>query len=311
MKKISKQLYEACEYLDLIKPQTSITQIAEQFGVDRHSISKHIQDYKDYKYLYEDEYYLITQEELEPVYYFLEHENEPILNIAKKFKIKPDTIKRRLAVLGQTYITRTKRHFNRSIFHQLETEEQAYWLGFILADGYINEERNFLKIKLQKSDENHLKKFAIFMQEEDENIIKYETGGAYTKNNLCVSIEFYSKELITDLKQYKLFQKKSGKEQPIDMPNESLQLAYLRGMIDGDGHIENGYFKYVGSLQSCEYIKNKISKYYNFNPNNKYIYPKETIYSLEIRNKDINSVIKKIYNGNIYLDRKYEIVQKF
>lgn len=149
------------------------------------------------------------------------------------------------------------------------------------------------------------------MQEENEHIIKYETGGAYTKDNLCASIEFHSKELITDLKQYKLFQKKSGKEQPIDMPNELLQLAYLRGMIDGDGHIENGYFKYVGSLQSCEYIKNKISKYYNFNPNNKYIYPKETIYSLEIRNKDINSVIKKIYNGNIYLDRKYEIVQKF
>ena len=148
--------------------------------------------------------------------------------------------------------------------------------------------------------------------EEPDNVIKYDTGGAYTKNNICSFVEFDSKELIQDLKLYNLYQGKSGNEQPINMPNEQMELAYLRGMIDGDGHVENGYFKYVGSLKSCQYIKNKFSKWYDFKNENKYIYKHGTIFSFEIRSKQVNEILKKIYNNaTIYLDRKYQTVQNF
>lgn len=310
MKKISKSLYDACEYSKQ-HPQESVTSVSILFGVDRHSITKHLQDYKFYKFYKNEEYYFLTSEELAPVAYYLEHPNDSLNSIAKKYGTKSDTIKRRLSVIGETYERRMKRKFNRSIFHVLDTEEKAYWLGFILADGYINEDKNFLRIKLAQVDEKHLQKFCLFIEEPDD-VIKHDTGGAYTKNNICSFVEFDSKELIQDLKLYNLYQAKSENEQPIDMPNEQMELAYLRGMIDGDGHVENGYFKYVGSLESCQYIKNKFSKWYDFKNENKYIYKHGTIFSFEIRSKQVNEILKKIYNNaTIYLDRKYQTVQNF
>lgn len=309
MKKISKSLYEACQFYKF-HPQESITKVANMFKVDRHSIPKHLQDYKKYTYKKDDYYYLLTDQELAPVIYFLQHPNESMAFITKLFKTKSDTIKRRLEVIGQQYQKRTKRKYNRSIFKELDTEEKAYWLGFILADGYINQDRNFLKIKLMQADENHLQKFCNFIGQQD-NIIKHDVGGAYTKDNICSFIQFDSKELVTDLIKYNLHQGKSGKEQPIEMPDENMEKAYLRGMIDGDGHIEDGYFKYVGSLESCQYMKNKFAKWYNFKSDKKYIYEYGTIYSFEIRSKEINNILKNIYNSNIYLDRKYQIVQNF
>lgn len=311
MKKIPKSLYEACDFY-INHPQNSIAQIAILFGVDRHSLSEHLNDYIKYNYLKDDNYYYLTEEELLPIQYFLGHPNDSLVSVAKRFKTKPETIKRRLAVIGEKYEKRWQRKFNRSIFHTLDTTEKAYWLGFILADGYINEERNCLRIKLMQADENHLNKFCNFMQETD-NVIKHDVGGAYTKDNVCSFVEFDSKELVQDLKQYGLFQGKSGKEKPIEMPTDQMTIAYLRGMIDGDGHIENGYFKYVGSLESCQYIKNHFSQWYNFKPQNKYIYQHGTIYSFEIGSYKVNDIMKNhIYkDATIYLDRKYQIVQTF
>ena len=41
MKKISKSLYDACEYSKQ-HPQESVTSVSVLFGVDRHSITKHL-----------------------------------------------------------------------------------------------------------------------------------------------------------------------------------------------------------------------------------------------------------------------------
>lgn len=309
MKKISKKVYFACEYMSEHRNE-SLTKIANLFQVDRHTISKHLSDYKNYNIFYEDEYYLMSEEEKAPALFYYNNPNINLTEVSKKYGVKGDTIKRRLKVLGLDYSQHMIRQYNRDAFKNLQTLEQAYWLGFILADGYINEERNFLRIKLGSKDVKHLHKFAEFMNSVDEDVIKSDIGGAYTKDNLCYYIEFSSKQLISDLKQYGLFQGKSGNEKPIKMPTEEMTLAYIRGMIDGDGHVENGYFKYVGSLESCEYLKDIFKEWFDFNSNCKYIYQHGTIYSFEIRNKNINPILKKIYsNATVFLDRKYEIVQ--
>lgn len=43
--------------------------------------------------------------------------------------------------MGYDNSRRYQRNFNRNAFDKIETEADAYWLGFILADGYINEDR--------------------------------------------------------------------------------------------------------------------------------------------------------------------------
>ena len=105
--------------------------------------------------------------------------------------------------MGYNDERRYERIFNRNAFNKIESEEDAYWLGFILADGYINEDRGFLKIKLGSVDKEHLFKFAQYMQEENPRI-QEEVGGSYTKDNTCFSIEYDSSTLITNLTKYNL-----------------------------------------------------------------------------------------------------------
>ena len=58
---------------------------------------------------------------------------------------------------------RNKCKFNHNFFDVIDTEEKAYWLGFLMADGHINDRANCgalqLHIHLSKKDYNHLKKF--------------------------------------------------------------------------------------------------------------------------------------------------------
>ena len=38
--------------------------------------------------------------------------------------------------------------YNRHIFDTIDSEDKAYWLGFIVADGYVNDNKHMLRIKL-------------------------------------------------------------------------------------------------------------------------------------------------------------------
>lgn len=64
--------------------------------------------------------------------------------------------------------------YNRHIFDTIDTPEKAYWLGFIVADGYLNVNRRMLRIKLGDIDKNHLLKYINFLGG-DEDMLKSET----------------------------------------------------------------------------------------------------------------------------------------
>ena len=64
----------------------------------------------------------------------------------------------------RTQVITSKKYFaDETFFDVINTEEKAYWLGFIYADGYITTKRNngnqSLGITLSKSDKEHLEKF--------------------------------------------------------------------------------------------------------------------------------------------------------
>ena len=47
-----------------------------------------------------------------------------------------------------------------SYFHKIDSEQKAYWLGFILGDGYLRKDGYAMEIGLKDSDVDHLLKFA-------------------------------------------------------------------------------------------------------------------------------------------------------
>ena len=51
--------------------------------------------------------------------------------------------------------------FDNSKFDQISTEEEAYWLGFMLGDGSVT--KNWVRIELADKDKEHLFKFQKFM----------------------------------------------------------------------------------------------------------------------------------------------------
>ena len=65
-----------------------------------------------------------------------------------------------------------KKKINENIFEIIDTEEKAYWLGFLYADGCIaSGERSDIELSLQLLDKEHLQKFKDFIGFEGKLII--------------------------------------------------------------------------------------------------------------------------------------------
>lgn len=319
MKKKSYAMINAAKY-KAENPNSSIMSIAKQFGVDRGALTRTLDDYLLYTIDGNDGfYYYFTEEELSIVKYFMEHPHISIEELKRVFNtsMKSDTLKRWIKILGYEYKTHHKYNNNQNAFDVIKTEEDAYWLGFITADGYINETNNWLNIGLGEVDLNHLKKFLKyigFQENEMDEIIKKRTGGAYTKDNIVYTITICGKQLVNNLKQYNLFQGKSGKEIPYKCATPKLEKAYIRGMLDGDGYIRSTEFGVgiVGSLQMLEYIRNYLHIYLDVD-NEKYIYPHGTIYKFAVGGKNISKrILDFLYkDATIYLDRKYDLYKQY
>lgn len=67
---------------------------------------------------------------------------------------------------------------DNTVFDVIDTEEKAYWLGFLYADGNIGSTECKLEVNLQASDWEHMKKFQEFLKYKK---ILYELGQAMVK----------------------------------------------------------------------------------------------------------------------------------
>ncbi len=113
---------------------------------------------------------------------------------------------------------------NHSIFNKINSEESAYLLGFITADGCIHK-NGVVSICLSDKDTDHLLKI-------QGNLESNHSIGFYRDE---ASLRISSREMIQDLAQYGVVERKSliipwPKAIPADHYNH-----YIRGFIDGDG----------------------------------------------------------------------------
>lgn len=327
MKKKSKQLIEARKF-KVDNPDWSFTKVANMFKVDRHALSK-----LSIKQL--DCYNIISEKDPDNLYYFSSEELELVNCYAsdseinfKKLKEKypnscpesSSTLKRWCEILGKEYQSKifTKhKNLNKRYFENIFTEEQAYWLGFILADGYINEEHNVLTFSLGEKDKGHLKKFLKAINASDEEVetmITSAFGGAYTRDNLTARLTICGKDLIADLKKYGLKQAKSEKETPYIFENELLEKAYVRGIFDGDGYIRSTQlgFGFVGSYDTMNYIKDFCLRRFGKIFEKVNVCSHGTIFRFATNGKNSTKIfLDYLYSdASIYLDRKYDLYQK-
>lgn len=145
--------------------------------------------------------------------------------------------------------------FKFDMFRVIDTEEKAYWLGFIYGDGSVD---NYsLRIEISNKDKEHLDKFKAFMG--SNNIIKETKKG-------CSRITLCSKELVRDLGKYGVVKNKTYKD--IRTPNipKDLIIHFYRGILDSDGWICRNFSKghLRGIIGFSSYKKTILLEILNF-----------------------------------------------
>lgn len=233
--------------------------------------------------------------------------------LAKKFNTSIPTISKKLKNKGIEVVNRQNiAKFNEHIFDSIDTEEKAYWLGFIFADGYISKSSYTFELSLASKDVSHLQKFNTFMQHNKNNV---KVGKVNLKNKEFERCRWSvcNKHLWNVLNNYGCVPKKSNilifpKLEIFKYPE--LILSFIRGYFDGDGTISiynnKVSARFLGTELFLVELKTLLSKY-SINTGNLIIDPR-TPYTkiLSISNKNALNFLHLIYdNSFIYLNRKY------
>lgn len=155
--------------------------------------------------------------------------------IGKKFgeKLHYRTIKRIVETYGGKMRTIRESHQQPGLFvdafKKIDTEEKAYWLGFLSADGCVH--KGYVKISLQQKDYNHLEKFKKFLN------FKGQIRTSTLQGKQYCHISIGNQTLYEDLIKLGCCERKSLILKPCLAVPEEYIFDYIRGYWDGDGGI--------------------------------------------------------------------------
>ena len=238
-----------------------------------------------------------------------------IHKVAKHFNVSSTTISRIIKSNG-IILTNRRYKVNESYFDNINTEEKAYWLGFLYADGYIRERKsgNSLEMKLSVKDLEHLILFrecvgSNHLIKESQSKVKYK-GGVSISN--MVHLAMYSSKIVESIKRQGVHSRKTF---TIERPNIEKKMIphFIRGYFDGDGSFSFNPNKYVIKTQivsASDQFQKFIIDELNENGISINLYSK---IKLQIQNKlDNEKFYNYIYkNCKIYLKRKKEKYEEF
>lgn len=212
-----------------------------------------------------------------------------------------------------------KLKLNTEYFKSIDSEDKAYWLGFLMADGCVcktnkNGSYDRIAIPLKSSDVDHLNKFKICIEYEGDirtkTAIHKTKGFTYTTSQLRIS----SKPMCDDLAKYGIVPNKTGKEILPEL-NPILIRHFIRGFFDGDGSVMKKKSRNTGrvSLGSSslsilesinEFLESELGIRMPIYEENRYNVP---FYKMDSCNKSRNEkFLSLLYkDSNVYLDRKY------
>ncbi len=147
---------------------------------------------------------------------------------------------------------------DESYFDKIDTEQKAYFLGLLYADGYHNEKRYSFKISLQEEDVCVIE--CLKRELNTDRPLSLEDKGKGRKKQIALYIS--SKKLSQSLstlgfKQSKSFNLKWPEESLV--PKKLLQ-HFIRGYFDGDGCIyfnktKNSRQYFVDIISSLEFTQ--------------------------------------------------------
>lgn len=199
---------------------------------------------------------------------------------------------------------------NEAFFQSVESEQQAYWLGFITADGCVH--NRGVSISLAGRDGDHLHKWASAV-ETALPVREYTYQGKPYASHAITSAR-----MVADLVALGITERKSHTAQPW-VGRTDLMRHYWRGVFDGDGSISvsrsrpTGSSKWTMNLGGTHAIvtafRSFVEAHTGLSPK---IHPVASIFTIAYTgNAGPKAVATLLYGGaTIYLDRKFELAQQ-
>lgn len=231
--------------------------------------------------------------------------------IANELSVSKNTVMRYSKKYGMKTLTGSQgartHKFNELYFENIDSEEKAYWLGFISADGcvYENSGSSRLQINLKGQDSCHLELFQQSIKSD------YKISVKNIKTSTVAQLKINSKVMCDSLSRYGIVPRKSL---IVKMPklDNSLYRHFIRGYFDGDGCITesergNRYTQKVCIVGGSEML-NSIKDITGINFGLYKLKRESEIYSLECSSSEaVTDFYIYLYtNATVFLNRKYE-----
>lgn len=201
-------------------------------------------------------------------------------------------------------------HANKNFFKNIDSEDKAYWLGFVCADGWLDERDQALGIGLSIKDKLHLTKFASIFE---VKVNEYRNYAKTRKNNRNVRCLVYSKSVYADLFKMGIEPRKTFKDsiKVFEYIKPELENHFIRGWFDGDGSIYNEKttsprMSFVGTELCLNKIRDIFVRHTNCTKVK--VHKHKSIFSICWSGKDqLIANQKWLYkNSNTFLERKKE-----
>lgn len=128
-----------------------------------------------------------------------------------------------------------------------ESYQAYYWLGFIIADGYLSKQ-NALSVCLSAKDKAHLQRLADFLKTQIRERLVEKNDKINSSETSVVKISVGDAVLVPKIREKFGMEKTNKTYNPPVIPamNRERFLSFLAGYIDGDGCIskQGNYGKY-------------------------------------------------------------------
>lgn len=217
--------------------------------------------------------------------------------------------------------SRRKHTLDENYFDIIDTQNKAYILGFLYADGYNSIDKSTIRLQLQACDYEILEKMRLELKSDKELKFircdnKIASNGYISKN--MYQLEVYSKHMCEQLDKLGMHQNKSLILEFPDWLSEDLYSHFIRGYFDGDGSYcyrhasrygERDLITFTSTNNFCEKTKQIINTYTNaigggiYDCSSHNGITKVLSFSGKIQTKVI---LDWMYNdAELYLERKY------
>ena len=288
---------------DLFDKGEKCEEIAKKLKISRVRFQKWLKENYNYKLKKDSSDLYIKGEEM-----YLKGYSQS--QICKELKIGKKQFRNWLINKNIKIVNPSKKYtYNENFFENINTEEKAYWLGFLYADGCITNKpkRHLIDLELSYIDKNHIEKFKTNVNSN----APIHIGEIKLNNKIFKRARFRlcGNKIVNDIINKGCVPNKSL---ILTFPNENIVPKHLihhfiRGYVDGDGSIMLSTDKKKGRLQiigTKEFLLGiiKETKWRN----NK-MGRQGKAYSIDYNGFYVKDYLDYLYkDATIYLDRKYK-----